>query len=788
MKSLKYFLFLILFSNVLYAQDTTDVIATKISLVLENYFDLEREAIHLHLNKTDFLTNENIWFKGYIINRKTNALYFSTNIFVALYDENGKKISDQLVFGNNGFFQGNIPIDKKTKSGRYYIQIYTNWMNNFSEDESTVRKINIINPNEGYKNYKKINLETLSIKINPEGGKFIKDVTNTIGIEVSDCNENSIENLEGKVITDNGEVIKSFKLNKFGFGKITLPPSNKKLKIIVITANGEIEKQMPDTIDIGFGLDVNSFSLENKTVINIQTNRSTLQNYSSKKIYLVINQDEKHIIQPILFNNQDKITLSFENKDLFDGINTIRIIDENLNQLTERLFYCNKNSKTEINLKAMNSKGTTIKLNGNSNTIETNISVSTLPKNTLSNNERVPIIAGLRVNPYLENPLKNANYYFENSNRLKYYELDMVLLNQQSLKYDWAKMKINTPKTNYSFDVGLSFKGTIDQSIKEKTAHKVKILSYIDFITKLADVSEKGDYLLEHLAIADSSYVDLSLYKLPNFDKIISTLKPQILNRNKPFYKPLKITFSTNCKDESETVAFEFPKFNKDIINLEEIIIENKSTKPMLKFGSDFGNANLRGFKIDDKNSYLTILQFIEQNGFVVTRNLGQVTITTKFSSASTLRASTPIPQILIDKKEVLFQEELDMIQMNEVDEIYLNAYAFVPGFNNKQGIIKIYLKKSFTEKEKTKNGFGFSIEKGFKRPNQYIIPDYISTMSSGFENFGAIDWNPNLFVNSIGEFEYLIKNFEIENTTVIIEGITNDGQIICQEKSVIIK
>ena len=112
MCNLKYLFSFFFFINsaFLFCQNETDENITKITTVLDNYFDLEREAIHLHLDKTTFLNNETIWYQGYVINRKTNKPYFTTNVFVLLFDESGKQLSEKLIYASNGTFAGKITL------------------------------------------------------------------------------------------------------------------------------------------------------------------------------------------------------------------------------------------------------------------------------------------------------------------------------------------------------------------------------------------------------------------------------------------------------------------------------------------------------------------------------------------------------------------------------------------------------------------------------------------------------------------------------------------------------
>ncbi|HSD13561.1 MAG TPA: hypothetical protein VLB74_02815, partial [Flavobacterium sp.] len=80
----------------------------KISEVLTEYFKMDRENIHLHLNKNTYLTSDEIWLKGYIIEKKSKKPYLPTsNVHINLIDEKGTKIKTYLFFADNSIFEGN---------------------------------------------------------------------------------------------------------------------------------------------------------------------------------------------------------------------------------------------------------------------------------------------------------------------------------------------------------------------------------------------------------------------------------------------------------------------------------------------------------------------------------------------------------------------------------------------------------------------------------------------------------------------------------------------------------
>ncbi|WP_026704075.1 hypothetical protein [Flavobacterium soli] len=786
MKKNYIYLIAILIFSTSYCQNSSDENKAKIASVFENYFNLERETIHLHLNKTIFLNNETIWFKGYAINRKNSKPFFTTNVFLLLLDEKGNQISEQLIYANNGNFSGKIELENNMNSGNYYIQAYTNWMNNFSEDESTISKIAIINPSEGLKNYKKVNPEALQITINPEGGNYIRDTENTIGISFLDCRNNTVNEIEGQLKTLDDKILRTFKLNLFGHGTITIPPTDEKLKI-TFEVNGEkIEKELPLLQEFGIALSVNNYSNEQKTFINLNTNSATLKKLSDKKLFLVINKDEKLIIQEFSFQNQTQKRFTIESNKLFKGVNTVRIIDSELNQICERLIYSdsiNKSLETPISIIKNKIDQGQINFVGYNNLPNSNVSLSLLPELSKSNDySKTNINVGININPYLTNSLENAAYYFEKRNRLKKMDLDLALLNQSTLKYNWNNMKMNVPKSNYSFDIGLNLAGKIEENIKDKDMHKVRLLSHIDFINKISDVDKTGQYTIENFIIVDSTSLDLSLLKLPSLERIKYQLNPKVSNRNRPFYKIFKNKWDKNCDVfEYETVSFEYPKLSSNMIELDEVEIENKLKKPKLVFKNEFGNLNFRGFKIDETYT-MTLLHFIASNGFRVDRTGGQVTITNRQSASSFTDRGVTV-EVTIDGRRLFSLNELDYTQMSEIDEIYLNPNAMITGIRGRlvSGEIKIYMKKN-TGKEVKSNTFNFMIEKGFSQPVEFKGEKYTNTAEKGFENFGVIGWCPNIISDKDGLFTFEILNLNQQKGIIDIEGIDPNGNIIQQQ------
>ncbi|MDI1315821.1 hypothetical protein [Flavobacterium sp.] len=787
-----YFLILQFTANCILSQNQADENQSKIAAILDNYFDLEREAIHLHLDKSTFLNTEEIWYQGYIINRKTNKPYFTTNVFVLLFDETGKQLSEKLVFASNGAFSGKIELDPKLDSGNYYVQVYTNWMNNFSENESTITKVSIINPEQGLKVYNKVNVASLDIFLNPEGKSLIKEVSNTIGVQVKDCRGNSPENLDANIVDSNGEIIKTIKLNRFGLGKFDLIPTNEIVKVTVNYGSKTLEKTLPNADLIGVSIEANTFSIENKTAIKIKTNKASADVFNSKRLNLVVHQDQKVTMYPFEFKpNEYEKTFLINNSDLEEGINTLRIIDNDLKQWSERSVFISSNKRND-NFNVLKNKRNQDKISliGYSDYPKSIVSISVLPEDSKSNNEDNSIIAGITINPYLNNALTHANYYLVAQNRLKLFELDLVLMNEAKSKYNWDSMKLNPPTSLYSFDIGINLKGTIDASTKDKTSHKVNLVTYKDMIVKTADVSEKGEYLFENLVLTDSTLVNLTLQKLPSTEELKAKLIPQILNRKKQFNKPITDLITQSCTDNSDfetIVDFDIPKIEGKIINLDAVVIKKKSATPKLEHGNILANTMLRGFKIDQSNNHSSLMNFIEYNGFNVLRDEGNIKITVRQKNSLNLPDQTPLVYV---NDRMLFNsyDEIEFMKMIDIEEIYIDSHAIVASMNNNHGIIKIYTKRPKTGYFSKPNPNSFFIKEAFSENVSFKNAEYDNTQTKGFDNFGVIGWSPRIITTENGNFSFDVIDYNKSKCKIIIEGMTPEGELFQTERIVELK
>lgn len=777
-------LFAILATHTAKAQGKEEQIAKSIT----DYFFLERENIHAQFDKTTFLSNESIWFKGYVYNRKKNVPFLVTiNVYASLIDSSGKILDTKLLYGNLGMFSGSFQLnDADYPSGKYYVQFYTNWMNNFTEDESAVYEVTIINPtNKPETSFSRPSYSSINTKFTPEGGNYVKGLPVVIGVHISDCLGNPLPVTEVSLADSTNKVIKKVQVNPQGYGRIELPANTGPgLKIITSIESYNHSEPLPLPQQTGITLKVNNFGLEGKTLIEAATNTATVNSFGGKPAYMVIHQDDKVTALPLNFTDKSLTqTIAIADNELHTGVNTIRILDNDMRQLAERLIYKFPTQKVTSDFQKAVNKYENYEIQGKTSTPLMNLSVTVLPDNSLMLKNPDDIYGALQIAPYIDNKLnKTGRYYYSNISRKSRYEIDLMLLNTRS-KYNWNTIVNNPPKQNNIFDIGLTLKGTVNQNISNPEDYKVRVFSKYDMIDEMVSINEKKEFYLNHLILADSSKLNFALVKKGVENQKIS-IYPQITNNNRKFNKSYKPSV-VNCvmRQEENSNGTDIPRYNDKIVELDEVEVSGKSRA--FKYAKVSGNGQLRPYKITpaESRSFIYLTDYIRYQGFNVSTTGGSVSITGR--SINTINGQATRPRIYFNNFMLKTFDDLLTIYTEDVEELYVNQHAPVPGVDNEMGIIRIYMKTNFAAKQKDEQETTYIVKNGFKRTFPFKNAQYMNTFGKGFENYGIIDWQPYITSDEKGNFSLKIPMTAQKKINLLIEGMGADGRLISEIKTI---
>jgi hypothetical protein len=763
-----------------------------------DYFKLPRETLFLHTNKTTYMPGEEIWFKVYAYDRKSQLTSkATTNIQLSIFDADGKKIDQKLYYAKEGFAHGNIIVDDSFATGNYFIKVSTNWMKNFKEDDAFVKKISIINPKSDAKEIT-VNTKEYDIQFLPEGGHLLAGVKNVVGVKAIDDRGKGTR-ASGIIVDKNGTEIASFQSNFLGLGRFSFTPMQGQTYTAKITLDNtkKLKLPLPKSKERGISVIVSN-TLASDVIIDFYTNEQTFDQIKNQALQMLIHKDGVTKIIPVEFTSGRKRFI-IAKEALFKGVNTITLFDENQTPLVERMFFNEAPIKTyQLSLLETSKQADSLKVSLQANlelSLVANTSISVLPKGTKSYAPTHNILSAFYLKPYLKGSVENPSYYFTKPNRKKYYELDLLLLTQGWSRYDWKDVFNNTPVVRYQFENGITLNGNVNSDItlnpqlllqpsyynksqfvsyNEKGAFQIKNYYPVkDEKLSFSLIDEKGD--AKPLALAVNSLLtwDEETINIKDFEEYRSfyadknsiptnfVTSGELLNevvvsgRLSRVYNKTGPPFDGSVIKVNDSVARRFPSF-AEIMNTEKFLVnmgtctQGRQTGPM---GQEAPCLNITPIQRSVFGGPRPVVYFIDgQPIHPMSAHMFFTTPTTQFED------------IYIDYSS----NNVLLFGLAYQDAIIVNAFSRMTNF------------ESYTLNPNA-TGVSRTLKHGFETARTFYTPRYIDYTIPSFKEYGVVHWTPNFTLTGTERKNVTIFNTGLKDITLYVEGITSNGDLISQ-------
>ena len=761
------------------------------SISIENdnaaYFDLSRESVFLHLNKTTFIKGESIWFKGYVYNRKDGIPFKeTTNLYVGLYDAQGNQLEKSLVRAKDGYAIGNIKMDSTYASGDYYLKANTNWMLNFNEDDAFVQKIKFLNDDADTEVKKEV---VYDLQLLPEGGHLVHNVPSVVGVKLIDNAGRGITFKEAILVDKDNKNLIDFKSNAFGMARFSFTPDvNNNYHVLVTLNNGEqVKAKLPAIEETGIGLRVSKTPGANELFISIATNKATYKKIKKKPYHLLIHKNGVSKSSPFVFNQSEKeIIIPLKGDFLFEGINIITLFDDQQNPIAERMVFNHHNLKPTKATVAVNEIiGDSISLNlkiFSDVNIEKNLSVSVLPSKTKAYNQKNSVFSEFLLKPYIRGYVENPGYYFNDVNRRREFDLDLLLLTQGWSRYEWNNIFNGTSKPLYEFETGLTLKGTFNNPdldkypkfvLEESKYHQSKIFDLKKPQFEITDLFYETNEDIEVLLVKKNGNIKAhsmtarTLAKLTN-DKLTDT------------------HFNTSNILADAAPDLDYKLEDPETIQLEEINVVGKSVEKKIRFNNYITRANDVDVDLDYSIRFPFVTDIIRRkSAYDVNDNIpGQVTIVNR--RRSSLGNQQP-PIIYFDGTrlaggfDILWQ-----LRTSEIERIVFEPLGVTEGSRGASGVIRIWSRKNNLFKEVKRKRPQSLIDNSiaYVPLKKYYSPKY-QYGSPLFRYYGMVHWEPNVITDIKGKATINIFNTGQREVYLFIEGMSKTGELISTSKKV---
>ncbi|MEM6684559.1 MAG: hypothetical protein AAF617_02095 [Bacteroidota bacterium] len=747
-----------------------------------SYFNLPREALHVHLNKTTFFQGEEIWFKGYAYDQRNQlSSKATTNINVGIYDAAGNQVKKALFAAENGVTHGNFAIDSTFSAGTYYVKAETNWMKNFKENNAFIQQIEVVTE-QVINQRKKSEKAQFDFQFLPEGGHIVSDTKNNIGFKVIDNSGKGVM-ASGIVFDQEQKQVASFESNTLGMGKFLLQPKkNQQYTAKITLENGaEITKKLPSANALGMSLIMKNSS-KDKVILEFNTNEETLAKYPDKSYKILIHQNGKLKTAALQFSDTKKV-VTMEKQGLFKGVNTITVFDNNQNPILERLFFNDyqiKNANVNVSKlnKIQDSILLSVKVLGLSE--KANVSISILPETTESYNPDHNILSNFYLKPHVRGFVENPRYYFHEMDRKKKYELDVLLLTQGWSRYEWKDIFGPKPMARYPFERGITISGRVNKPLINVT--QVFLHATKNHSARFIDLDTNQKFELTGLFLEKDEEVRFSYV---NKKGVLQ--KPGMYLRFKVTDKEdqLAEVYLNNDRSISVTADFTVPKdfFYEKSEELDTVVLEAENSR--LAYEDPFmADPEVTDVTEEDYYKHYDIVRFLRTNGFNATERLDGSVSVQHWSS------NRGAPVVFINNMRLFDPEKRILYNMSlaNLERIVIDRYSIIPiNGGQSDGIIKLYTreKSMFALEADDLVYLSTKTPKSFASGKQYYAPNYSSYLNPIFKKYGAISWIPTMELNSNTPSSFKIYDTYTENVTLFIEGIAENGDLISERKTI---
>ncbi len=742
-----------LLSNNIKSND--DIIMNKIKFKFNDYVSrYYLQKVFVHTDKENFIVNENIWFKTYLLNGRSHKFdTISTNLYVELINPNKEIIQIRLLKIKNGVANGHFFLPDSLTSGNYQIRAFTNLMKNVGHNYLFTKKIKIFNDRnyeitrEQFSEYKKNKRKKnyVDIVYFPQNKQLVYDIKNQVCFKTIDYMGNGLKT-KGYIIDNNKNRIADFETDNEGNGFVSfMPKKENKYKIELFTSNNKKKKfKLPKIEEHGFAFDLKQN--QKNIIVNINANLIKTNAELNKTFYLIA-----HIRGKIVYShsqvveNEENVVLNIDKDKIQTGVVHFTLFDARKKVHAEKLIFVNKNDNFKIHV-TENRKGDYIELK---------------IKTTDNKAKQIPAKLSLSVNCVKEQKFKTNI-------------ISSILLNSD-LSNKYSSLSLNPDSITYLTNANTWNKYSWENILKSKQDSALftreNNITISGYVTKVygSIVSANSTISLSVLSTFNDYFVTTTdkkgYFAFPNLD-YNDTIDILLEGFNENGKKNILI-----YKNNYDTIPINFNSINNDYLkqySSKNIIIDKLKGKRE-RAGSLHSNADqVIYFKNINASSYSTIFDVLTGRvpGFEYSGG------TPRLRGYSSINLSSE-PLYLINDIPVGFGSinSVSPENVERVEIIKSSATNAIYGSRGANGVIAVYTKKG----HKIVRGREETHQLGYHKPTKF----YFSEIKYPKNFFSTYFWSPEITTNSS---KYVTIKFKlpenIKNYKVNIQGVSETGNV----------
>ena len=786
-----------------------------------------QEKIHLHTDRTAYVPGEKIWFKVYLVDAYTHQFpTYSQYVYVELISSSDSLIQRVLVSADeNRLLHGHIFLSEIIPEGDYTIRAYTRYLENLGDDYFFKKNIRIGNISEVHHNQsanstqnilltpQKGDTTTLSlvskqggnggdydISFFPEGGYITEGVINRVAFKAINQNGAS-ENITGEIVDDEGNPVVYDIITVFaGMGSFALGAEPGKTYYMVSKNSAGQTKRFP-LPSARKTYTITSLNRDKQFIVQLKKSPEMPQ----RPLYLFIHCKGEVICFSKWDYSKGYVLLSAN--QLPTGIIQILLIDEQMNPISERLIF----NKPEDQTNLVFSTDQTVYVKRDRVIATVNLpspvplekvrgevghfSISITDNADISIDSLHTITANLLLSSELRGYIESPDYYLQN-NRKSAYALDHLMLTHGWRRYELSetfKGKYTYPETEFESTKEIS--GSVKSYLTGRPVLNRKVLLISNDQSLMQTTTDSDGKFLFQLHYPDSAL----FFASTNNQRDRITLNQEIFPQLK--HAPVSISLFpvvANQEKEPSDIFSDFiqkagqrAQYDEDIkvINLQEIEITASriEQRDRLRLSSNPFNAS------SDRTIYREDMERMPNTTFAADflwLVAGARVQYDKMGSGMPVGISvspvTGFALIYIDGMLSTI-EDLNNIpsELIESIDVFKGSGATMFGTRGANGAISVTTGFASDKVKELKSNAATITPLGYQKPVEFYSPRYDTPESGNFsipDYRTTIFWKPDLWLSDDGKASFDFYTSDFPTTySVVIEGITKEGQIIRQ-------
>ncbi len=737
------------------------------------------EWVYCHLNKNDFLADEELFFQGYIIKeREAIPSPLATNLIVEILDGQQKVVRQAIYYIKNGIAPGQVSL-ASLPVGNYRFRAYTNWMRNFSCQPAYESDFRIVGPTKSIEPLMPSSTP-IHMQVHVEGNTAVANIEQKWYLALPNSDRLGlamhIKNERGELLIqqDVQDEITAFYFTAPAAGRYSCELTDKSGKLLATKA---ISIQ-----STGLAIAANVYE-PGQLIVQLQLKPDTL---APASYFMAIHgQGQLFAMQKVLSTGVTA-NLRLSTKELKAGIYHVSIFNEAGILAAERPFFVN-NSGNTVEPWAMTKMQDKLIISP-SNTTDTSsswtYSLTILPNKELY--RQYDFDAFEAYYKLLNLPWSTETQMDRAGFPQQLTQLDEQLQCYYSRLFTWDNIrKQNLSTYPYSYEQGFQLKGQLkDFDVKKDLDKGTAILNSMDNSFSLTSpVNEKGQFSFDKLYLLDSSRVYLSaeVTRGKSWNRKISVDSIHYVYPEQAF----RAANNRPLKDWSIVQERQTP-IKKQYLEEVSVKMKQKTNRNL------YGGVNDDVFLINEQSfkKYNSILDVLRSRFMIQINELARGTLEIKFRGGMlTMDPSGGLqsnnPALVIDGMLTNDMNVLRDLQITDLEEIAINKDGInLLGPSGANGAIFLKtrtraLNLEGSQFETAQSKFNSFLTKGYTLPKPFKANSNI--MAAYDQATTCLHWQTGVLEGKNATIEIDSKRYQM-GFVMILQGIDNKGNIISQK------